>query len=106
VLSTEVLANQITDQTNLIIHPMTLVENSSSATSMGSSNNTIILAAAELGEETYRWVNDTGAENPTLNIKSNTEYTIKIDNPTDEKRELILILNLMEIHLQLRKAKK
>jgi len=90
VLSTEVLANQITDQTNPIIHPVTLVENSSNATSMASSNNTIILAAAEVSDETYRWVNDTGAENPTLNIKSNTEYTIKIDNPTDEKHELII----------------
>jgi hypothetical protein len=46
---------------------------------------------AEVGEdEAYRWVNSTGAENPDLNIISNTEYTIKIDNPTDEEHELII----------------
>jgi plastocyanin len=46
---------------------------------------------AEQGEdEMYRWVDSTGAENPDLNIISNTEYTIKIDNPTDEKHELII----------------
>jgi plastocyanin len=46
---------------------------------------------AEQGEdETYRWVDSTGAENPDLNIISNTEYTIKIDNPTDEEHELII----------------
>jgi plastocyanin len=45
----------------------------------------------EQGEdETYRWVDSTGAENPDLNIISNTEYTIKIDNPTDEEHELII----------------
>ena len=38
----------------------------------------------------YRWVDSTGAENPDLNIISNTEYTIKIDNPTDEEHELII----------------
>jgi plastocyanin len=46
---------------------------------------------AEQGEkETYRWVDSTGTENPHLNINSNTEYTIKIDNPTDEEHELII----------------
>jgi len=40
--------------------------------------------------EMYRWVDSTGAENPDLNIISNTEYTIKIDNPTDEEHELII----------------
>ena len=41
-------------------------------------------------DEMYRWVDSTGAENPDLNIISNTEYTIKIDNPTDEEHELII----------------
>jgi plastocyanin len=46
---------------------------------------------AEQGEkEIYRWVDSTGTENPHLNINSNTEYTIKIDNPTDEEHELII----------------
>jgi plastocyanin len=102
-------------------------ENSTDDTSMVgnavSANNTIILNAAEVGEdetteqgedetaeqgedetaeqgedetaeqgedEMYRWVDSTGAENPDLNIISNTEYTIKIDNPTDEEHELII----------------
>ncbi|HJR84505.1 MAG TPA: cupredoxin domain-containing protein [Nitrososphaeraceae archaeon] len=55
-----------------------------------SSNDTIILDAAEVGEEVYRWVNSTGAENPDLNLKLNVEYTIKIENPTDEEHELII----------------
>ncbi|MDW0234119.1 MAG: cupredoxin domain-containing protein [Nitrososphaeraceae archaeon] len=41
-------------------------------------------------DEMYRWVDSTGAENPDLSINSNTEYTIKIDNPTDEEHELII----------------
>jgi plastocyanin len=98
-------------------------ENDTSLESNIAENNTIILNAAEVGEdetaeqgedetaeqgedetaeqgedetaeqgedETYRWVDSTGAENPDLNIISNTEYTIKIDNPTDEEHELII----------------
>jgi plastocyanin len=48
------------------------------------------LTVEEDEDEMYRWVDSTGAENPDLNINSNTEYTIKIDNPTDEKHELII----------------
>jgi plastocyanin len=29
-------------------------------------------------------------ENPHLSINSNTEYTIKIDNPTDEEHQLVI----------------
>jgi len=74
-------------------------ENDTSFEGNIAENNTIILNAAEVGEdetaevgedETYRWVDSTGAENPDLNINSNTEYTIKIDNPTDEEHELII----------------
>jgi plastocyanin len=82
-------------------------ENDTSVEGNIAENNTIILNAAEVGEdetaeqgedetaeqgedETYRWVDSTGAENPDLNIISNTEYTIKIDNPTDEEHELII----------------
>ena len=82
-------------------------ENDTSLEGNIAENNTIILNAAEVGEdetaeqgedetaeqgedETYRWVDSTGAENPDLNINSNTEYTIKIDNPTDEEHELII----------------
>jgi plastocyanin len=44
----------------------------------------------EVKEEMYRWVDSTGAENPDLNITSNTGYTIKIDNPTDAEHQLII----------------
>ena len=106
-LPTEVLANQIIDEKKPLIHAAGNVFDTSNATSTASSNNTIILNAAEAGEEEtaeageeetaeageeemYRWVDSTGAENPDLNIISNTEYTIKIDNPTDEEHELII----------------
>jgi plastocyanin len=115
VLPPEVFANQIIDERNPLIHNVGSVFDSSNATSTASSNNTIILNAAEVGEdetaeegedetaeegedetaeegedETYRWVDSTGEENPNLNTISNTEYTIKIDNPTDEEHELII----------------
>jgi plastocyanin len=107
VLPPEVFANQIIDERNPLIHTVGSVFDSSNATSTASSNNTIILNAAEEGEdetaeegedetaeegedETYRWVDSTGEENPNLNMISNTEYTIKIDNPTDEEHELII----------------
>ncbi|MDW0339980.1 MAG: hypothetical protein QN597_06995, partial [Nitrososphaeraceae archaeon] len=101
-LPTEVFANQIPS-----IHTVGNVFDTSNATSGASINKTIVLNAAEVGEdetaedgddqtaedgedekaegsadEMYRWVDSTGAENPDLNINSNTEYTIKIDNPT------------------------
>jgi plastocyanin len=109
-LPTEVFANQIPS-----IHTVGNVFDTSNATSAASINKTIVLNAAEVGEdetaeegedetaeegedekaegsadEKYRWVDSTGAENPDLNIISNTEYTIKIDNPTDEEHELII----------------
>ena len=73
-------------------------ENDTSVEGNIAANNTIILEAKEVGEdetaegedEIYRWVDGTGTENPHLNIVSNTEYTIKIDNPTDEEHELII----------------
>jgi plastocyanin len=91
VLPTEVLANQIIDEKRSLIHTVGSTENTSKSTSTASSNNTIILNVAEVdNDETYRWVDNTGAENPDLNITSNTEYTIKIDNPTDEEHQLII----------------
>ena len=109
-LPTEVFANQIPS-----IHTVGNVFDTSNATSAASINKTIVLNAVEVGEdetaeegedetaeededekaegsadEMYRWVDSTGAENPDLNIISNTEYTIKIDNPTDEEHELII----------------
>lgn len=61
-----------------------------SGTSAVSENNTITLNATEVGEEQYRWTDSSGAENPSLNLVANNEYTVKISNPTDEEHELII----------------
>ena len=62
----------------------------SNTTDAVAENNTITLNAAEVGENQYRWVDNSGNENPTLSIVANNEYTIKISNPTDEEHELII----------------
>jgi len=99
----QVSANQISGQSVPRIQMVT-AENRSNPTSGALGNTTIILNAVEHVEnetaeaenetaearEEYRWVDSSGIENPDLNINSNTEYTIKIDNPTDEKHELII----------------
>ncbi|NAL78167.1 cupredoxin domain-containing protein [Nitrososphaera sp. AFS] len=42
----------------------------------------------------YTWVNaNTGASNPTLSFKTNTDQIIKIQNPTDTKHQLIIDQN-------------
>jgi plastocyanin len=64
--------------------------NNISATSAMSGNNTMSLNAAEVGEEQYRWVDSTGAENPQLTLKATNEYTFVISNPTDEEHELVI----------------
>lgn len=56
---------------------------------ISADNHTIILNAAE-DNKAYRWVNSTGAINPTLHILSNREYLIKTENPTDEQHQLII----------------
>jgi hypothetical protein len=97
-------ANQ-TSEASIPIIQMVTAENRSNTTSGTLGNNTIILNAVEHVEnetaepeenettetrEEYRWADSSGIENPDLNINSNTEYTIKIDNPTDEEHELII----------------
>jgi len=68
---------------------MSKTENKINMTSAKKQNNTIILKAAEVGdEEQYRWMTESGAENSTLNITANKEYSIKIPNLTDEEHEL------------------
>ena len=66
---------------------------SGSNVSSVSENNTIMLNATEVGEEQYRWTDSSGAENPTLDLIANNEYTVKISNPTDEEHELIIDSN-------------
>lgn len=76
-------------------------ENETEASASGSGsdvspvsvNNTIMLNATEVGEEQYRWTDTSGAENPTLDLVANNEYTVKISNPTDEEHELIIDSN-------------
>ena len=46
----------------------------------------------------FKWVNTTnGVINPTLNFKANTSQTIKIQNPTDFKHQLIIDFNGKQI---------
>jgi plastocyanin len=67
-------------------------DNNDTATSDVNSltvNNTIVLNPSEVNG-TYRWVNNSGGINPTLDITMGNEYQIKINNPTDEEHELII----------------
>lgn len=61
----------------------------SSNTNSLTGNNTIVLTPSEVNG-TYRWVNNSGGINPTLDIIMGNEYQIKINNPTDEEHELII----------------
>jgi|SRR4029078_6587860 plastocyanin len=74
-------------------------EKASSASTSSSSGNTTSIAfnALELKNNTYRWQNSSKAINPTLNLNANTDYIIKIKNPTDTKHELIIGSNGTEI---------
>jgi plastocyanin len=66
---------------------------SSSASTSNSNTSSIALNALELKNETYRWQNTSEAINPTLHLIANTDYVIKIKNPTDTKHELIITSN-------------
>jgi len=79
ILSLQSAASQTTEE-----------ENANEVISEATGNNTIVFDAAEVGEEQYRWINNVGEENPALNMTLNSEYTITIDNPTDEEHELII----------------
>ena len=72
---------------------------SSTSTDASASNNSssIALNALELKNETYRWQNTSEVINPTLHLIANTDYLIKITNPTDTKHELIIGSNGTEL---------
>ena len=70
---------------------------SSSKDSSASNSTTIALNALELKNETYRWQNTSKAINPSLHLIANTDYLIKIKNPTDTKHQLIIASNGTEI---------
>jgi len=53
--------------------------------------NAIQLSVKEVTSGLYRWINGSnGADNPMLKVFTNTNNTIKIQNPTDTKHELII----------------
>ena len=68
-----------------------------SASNSSSNTSSIALNALELKNETYRWQNTSEAINPTLHLIANTDYLIKIKNPTDTKHELIIASNGAEL---------
>jgi plastocyanin len=70
---------------------------SSSKDTSASNSTTIALNALELKNETYRWQNTSKAINPSLHLIANTDYLIKIKNPTDTKHQLIIASNGTEI---------
>jgi plastocyanin len=70
---------------------------STSASASNSNTSSIALNALELKNETYRWQNTSEAINPTLHLIANTDYLIKIKNPTDTKHELIITSNGTEL---------
>jgi plastocyanin len=69
----------------------------STDSSASNSSSSIALNALELKNETYRWQNTSEAINPTLHLIANTDYLIKIKNPTDTKHELIIGSNGTEV---------
>ena len=73
------------------------VSSASKSDSTSKSNTTIALNPLELKNETYRWQNTSEAINPTLHLIENTDYLIKIKNPTDTKHELIIGSNGTEL---------
>jgi plastocyanin len=61
------------------------------SSSSSSSSNAIQLSTKEESPGVYRWIGvNTGTINPTLKVSANTNSTIKIQNPTDTKHELII----------------
>jgi plastocyanin len=70
---------------------------STSASASNSNTSSIALNALELKNETYRWQNTSEAINPTLHLIANTDYLIKIKNPTDTKHQLIIASNGTEL---------
>jgi plastocyanin len=55
----------------------------------GGGGNTIQLGVTEQ-QEVYRWSDNNGTINPTLKFIVNSDNTVQIQNPTDEKHEMII----------------
>jgi plastocyanin len=70
------------------------MNNASQNNSMPNAT-TVKMSAKEVGE-VYRWSTDAGI-NPTLKMIANINNTIQIQNPTDEKHELVIESNGTEL---------
>ncbi len=69
------------------------VASSAVSSSTGNTNDSSSSNALDAKEISgvYRWVDpSTGSENPELSLKTNTNNTIQIQNPTDAEHELII----------------
>lgn len=77
-------------------NPATVAANLTSNTKTTATNNasnsiTINLLAKEVTNGVYKWINTSNsAQNPTIQVLSNTNYIINIQNPTDTKHQLII----------------
>ena len=88
-----------------LVQPISAKKNSSNdkasststEASASNSNTSIAFNALELKNQTYRWQNTSKVINPTLHLIANTDYLIKIKNPTDTKHELIIGSNGTEL---------
>ena len=65
-----------------------------------TGNNTIILNPSEVNG-TYRWVNNSGGINPTLDITMGNEYQIKINNQEGQGLYLVNLQVECAITIQL-----
>ena len=90
VLPFQVSVGQTEGEENSTDETLATSSSNMSTNSAVSENNTITLNATEVGEKQYRWTDSSGAENPSLSLVANNEYTVKISNPTDEEHELII----------------
>ena len=72
------------------------IQGMSGMTTQSSQNNVIQMSAREV-DEVYRWSTPDGAINLSLKFVANTNNVIQIQNPTDEKHELVIESNDREL---------
>lgn len=78
-------------------NPSSTSANNPSTSTSSAGNSSIALSVKQDGG-VYKWTNATnGIENPELNLKTNDNNTIQIQNPTDTKHEFVLDLQGKEV---------
>ena len=82
VANAQQISDSSTDPGEAKITPVT-------STNGGGGSNTIQLGVTEQ-QEVYRWSDNNGTVNPTLKFVVNSDNTVQIQNPTDEKHEMIV----------------